>query len=343
MSLTTSPIMPMIVQTSRNQNNYDQVRIINPNETITYEPYVNYQTQRTTYRNYPQPSEPKYRYTIEQEDKSYRCCQWCRYWCTRQCPICNFCDRIVACPLLFFILSGLFLFLLLAALLTLFGLHPSRQNIMSLTTSTVTPLIVRPPPNETIPDYVTIINPDGSISYEPNSHYQQPTIIRRSYAKINKKNYRYALQQEGKSYRCCQWCQYWCTRNCPLCNFCDRILAFPLLCLILSALFLLLLLAALLTLFGLHSNINPSRRYYGIISILSISNRTKYVYGLDGLCNKYSGIRNCLNLTTSTAIVYVATTNIINQTVTIHNYSYVSFILLCCCLIIYYINRRIPI
>ncbi|CAF0719977.1 unnamed protein product [Rotaria sordida] len=212
---------------------------------------------------------------------------------------------------------------------------------MSLTTSTVTPLIVQRPPDETIPDYVTIINPDGSVSYEPNTNYQQPTIIRRSYAPVNRKKYHYALQQEGKTYRCCQWCRYWCTRKCPLCNFCDEILAFPLLCLLLSVLFFLLLLAALLTLFGLHPNINPSQRYYGIISQLSIVNRTKYIYGLDTLCNKYSGIRNCLNLTTSTAIVYVATTNIINQTITIHNYSYRSFIVLCCCLTIYYIHRRI--
>ncbi len=66
---------------------------------------------------------------------------------------------------------------------------------MSLTTSTVTPLIVQSPLNQNIPDYVTIINPDGSISYERNLHYQQPTIIRRSYAKARKSRYRYTLEQ----------------------------------------------------------------------------------------------------------------------------------------------------
>jgi hypothetical protein len=143
-------------------------------------------------------------------------------------------------------------------------------------------------------------------------------------------------------------------------DFCDRIVAFPLLCCILSALFLLLLLAALLTLFALDPSkfffvisfilrksyyfaldVNSSRRYYGVISTLSIVNQTEYIYGLDSLCNKYSAIRNCLNLSTSTSIVNVATTMIINRTVSINNYSYVSFILLCSCLIIYYIHRCI--
>ena len=52
--------------------------------------------------------------------------------------------------------------------------------------STVTPLIVEILPNETIPNYVTIINPDGSISYERNIHYQRPTIIRRNYATVRR-------------------------------------------------------------------------------------------------------------------------------------------------------------
>ncbi|CAF0719985.1 unnamed protein product [Rotaria sordida] len=194
MSLTTSPIMSRIIQTSRNQNDYNQVMIINPNETINYEPYANYQTPRTTYRTYQQPSKPKYQYTIEQESKSYRCCQWCRYWCTRKCPSCHFCDRIVACPLLFFILSALFLLLLLTALLTLFGLHP---------------------------------------------------------------------------------------------------------------------------------NINSARRYYGIISALSIVNRTKYIYNLDRICSRINASNNCLDITTSTGINIVATTIIINRTIITMNYSYI--------------------
>lgn len=67
---------------------------------------------------------------------------------------------------------------------------------MSLTTSTATPLIVQSSSsNGNIPEYVTIINPDGSISYEPNTQYQKPTIIRRSYPKNYQKSYRYALEQ----------------------------------------------------------------------------------------------------------------------------------------------------
>jgi len=66
---------------------------------------------------------------------------------------------------------------------------------MSLTTSTEIPLIVQTSSDQNVPDYVTIINPDGSISYETNVHYQQPTIIRRSYAKDRPRRYRYALEQ----------------------------------------------------------------------------------------------------------------------------------------------------
>jgi len=70
----------------------------------------------------------------------------------------------------------------------------TRQNTMSSITSSEIPLIVQTS-NQNAPDYVTIINPDGSISYEPNVHYQQPTIIRRSYAKVNRQRYRYNLEQ----------------------------------------------------------------------------------------------------------------------------------------------------
>lgn len=47
----------------------------------------------------------------------------------------------------------------------------------------------------TAPDKVTIINPDGSVTYEPNLHYQQPTIIRRTYHKAPKPKYRYMIEQ----------------------------------------------------------------------------------------------------------------------------------------------------
>lgn len=51
------------------------------------------------------------------------------------------------------------------------------------------------PVNSTPPDKVTIINPDGSVSYEPNLYYQQPTIIRRTYRKPVKPKYRYMIEQ----------------------------------------------------------------------------------------------------------------------------------------------------
>jgi hypothetical protein len=51
------------------------------------------------------------------------------------------------------------------------------------------------PPNHTSLEQMMIINPDGSISYEPNVRYQQPTIIRRSYMKAPKPKYRYAIEQ----------------------------------------------------------------------------------------------------------------------------------------------------
>lgn len=43
--------------------------------------------------------------------------------------------------------------------------------------------------------YVTIVNPDGTFKYEPNSVYKQPTIIRRTYRQRDRSKYRYALQQ----------------------------------------------------------------------------------------------------------------------------------------------------
>ena len=51
------------------------------------------------------------------------------------------------------------------------------------------------PLNHTSTDHVMIINPDGSVSYEPNTRYQQPTIIRRSYRTPPKSKYRYMIEQ----------------------------------------------------------------------------------------------------------------------------------------------------
>lgn len=66
---------------------------------------------------------------------------------------------------------------------------------MSSTTSVDIPLIIQSTSNSYPPDYVTIINPDGSISYETNVHYQQPTIIRRSYRTPPKSRYQYKIEQ----------------------------------------------------------------------------------------------------------------------------------------------------
>ncbi len=85
-------------------------------------------------------------------------------------------------------------------------------------------------------------------------------------------------------------------------------------------------------------DINSSRRYYGVISTLSIVNQTEYIYGLDKLCNQTGPANRCLNITTSTSIVNVATTIVINRTIATMNYSYV---LLVSCLTIYYIYRSI--
>jgi len=113
----------------------------------------------------------------------------------------------------------------------------------------------------------------------------------------------------------------------------------------------------LLTLFGLHPGklylwistifldsifsrkaINPARRYYGVISTLSIFNSTKYIFNLDQLCSTTNFINNCLDIVTSTAIVNVATTITINQTVPTMNYSY---ILLVAGLVFFYIHRKV--
>lgn len=137
-------------------------------------------------------------------------------------------------------------------------------------------------------------------------------------------------------------------------DFCDRIIAFPLICFILSMILLLLLLIGLLTLFGLHpgksktkaqissfdakvnlcwnEDINVARRYYGVISTLSIVNNTKYVYGLDKLCNQTGPAYLCLNLTTSTEISYLATTFVVSQSKS--TMTFVSEILFSFCVIV---------
>ena len=66
---------------------------------------------------------------------------------------------------------------------------------MSLGTANTIPLIAQNSTSLNIPDYVTIINPDGSVTYEQNTRYQQPTIIRRSYAKSKVSKNRYTLEQ----------------------------------------------------------------------------------------------------------------------------------------------------
>jgi hypothetical protein len=53
----------------------------------------------------------------------------------------------------------------------------------------------RIPLNYTSTDKVMIIHPDGSISYEPNVRYQQPTIIRRTYRTTPKARYQYMIEQ----------------------------------------------------------------------------------------------------------------------------------------------------
>lgn len=69
-------------------------------------------------------------------------------------------------------------------------------------------------------------------------------------------------------------------------------------------------------------DINPARRYYGVISTLSIVNTTKYIFNLDRICSRTSFINNCLDIVTSTAISNFATTVTISQAVVSANYSY---------------------
>jgi len=66
MSLTTSTVTPLIVQSPKNQIDRHQIMIINPNETILNEPYTGYRTLRTIRRSYLKPSKLKYQYMIEQ-------------------------------------------------------------------------------------------------------------------------------------------------------------------------------------------------------------------------------------------------------------------------------------
>jgi hypothetical protein len=66
MSLTTSTVTPLIVQSPKNQIDRHQIMIINPNETILNEPHTSYQSLRTIRRSYLLPSKSKYQYTIEQ-------------------------------------------------------------------------------------------------------------------------------------------------------------------------------------------------------------------------------------------------------------------------------------
>jgi hypothetical protein len=56
-------------------------------------------------------------------------------------------------------------------------------------------MMMQMPATYTVPDKVTIINPDGTVTYEPNTQYQQPTIIRRTYRKPPKPKYRYTVEQ----------------------------------------------------------------------------------------------------------------------------------------------------
>ncbi len=68
----------------------------------------------------------------------------------------------------------------------------TRQTHLSDITSVV---MNRIPTNYTSTDQVMIVHPDGSISYEPNTRHQQPTIIRRSYRTPPKPKYRYMIEQ----------------------------------------------------------------------------------------------------------------------------------------------------
>ena len=61
MSLTTSSVTPLIIQTSRNyQDDRNRMIVSNPYETVIREPSTR------VIRNYVKPSKPTYRYSIEQ-------------------------------------------------------------------------------------------------------------------------------------------------------------------------------------------------------------------------------------------------------------------------------------
>jgi hypothetical protein len=64
MSLTTSSVTPLIIQTPKIHNNRSQIMILNPNEQ-----YFDSPTSRTIRRTYFKPSKSKYHYSIEQVNR----------------------------------------------------------------------------------------------------------------------------------------------------------------------------------------------------------------------------------------------------------------------------------
>jgi hypothetical protein len=67
---------------------------------------------------------------------------------------------------------------------------------MSLTTSTVTPLIVHTPRNQNRHDQIMITNPNNEpFLYDSRVRYEQPTVVRRTYHRAPKPNYRYTIEQ----------------------------------------------------------------------------------------------------------------------------------------------------
>ena len=59
--------------------------------------------------------------------------------------------------------------------------------------------MIKIPAGSVSADRMMIINPDGSVTYEPNVRYQQPTIIRRTYQKPVKPKYRYMIEQVSRN------------------------------------------------------------------------------------------------------------------------------------------------
>ena len=59
--------------------------------------------------------------------------------------------------------------------------------------------MIKIPAGSVSADKMMIINPDGSVTYEPNVRYQQPTIIRRTYQKPVKPKYRYMIEQVSRN------------------------------------------------------------------------------------------------------------------------------------------------